>query len=593
MTQRIESHDKSIADVFKDFYIVPDYQREYVWGTEEVEQLLGDIRDEYSLPHDPVQAPEYFIGSIVVCPSPAGAFEVIDGQQRLTTLFLSLCAIRDHIRELGQTPQRTLESQICDWSTDSSGKERERFKVVLQYADSEHVLERIARSEEEPAGSPGTRSIANIRVAYETSRAFLRREFKDDPDAVRRFYAYLINSVKLIRIVAEDVAKALKIFETINDRGVGLDAMDLLKNLLFMKANREDFDALKGTWKALQDTLFGIREKPLRFLRYFIFSNYDVALLREDEIYSWFSKHEKECGYALRPLEFGTELLEAARAYSRFFQGEDRSGKKSPRLENMQLLGGKSARQHLILLLAGRHMEDSLFERLCHEVESLFFCYVITREPTRDFERNFASWAKELRKVRTAPELDRFIGEKFHKAKADLSGRFDDAMKRMDAESLQQYRLRYLLAKLTQSVEVSAYGENEGTRWLANYVGGGYEIEHIYPRNPNEAARREFGPSKSPLLAERLGNLVLVEKSINSSLGNRPYSEKRTVYPRSKLLLTRTLAERHVVGKDTRIDSAVAGLPTYAEWNEANVDARQLFLTRMARRVWAVPDQKV
>ena len=71
----------------------------------------------------------------------------------------------------------------------------------------------------------------------------------------REVYGYLLNKVKLIRIQAEDVAKALRIFETINDRGVGLDSMDLLKNLLFRKASRAKFDRLKDQWKELQDTM--------------------------------------------------------------------------------------------------------------------------------------------------------------------------------------------------------------------------------------------------------------------------------------------------------------------------------------------------
>ena len=91
---------------------------------------------------------------------------------------------------------------------------------------------------------------------------FLAREFGNNTTQLRIFYGYLVNKVKLIRIQTKDVAKALKIFETINDRGVGLDSMDLLKNLLFMKANRDDFEKLKVHWKELQDTIFDMGERP-------------------------------------------------------------------------------------------------------------------------------------------------------------------------------------------------------------------------------------------------------------------------------------------------------------------------------------------
>ena len=94
----IESKDFTVGDLLKDFYAVPDYQREYVWGQDSVEQLLDDIRAEQA------DAPttEYFIGSIVTCPGLGGRLALIDGQQRMTTLFAILCAYRDRLRSLGQ-----------------------------------------------------------------------------------------------------------------------------------------------------------------------------------------------------------------------------------------------------------------------------------------------------------------------------------------------------------------------------------------------------------------------------------------------------------------------------------------------------------
>jgi Protein of unknown function DUF262/Protein of unknown function (DUF1524) len=588
--QTIQSRDIDIAEVFAAFYAVPDYQREYVWESEQVEQLLGDINAELA-GADPAKAPEYFIGSIVVCPGKDGVLELIDGQQRMTTLFLTLCAIRDRIKGLGAAPSGALAFQIAATAVDAYGRDDFRYRLDLQYEDSGDILKRIAEGKPSESDGAATRSIANIRSAYGVTFGFLGREFGDDVSALRTFYGYLTNKVKLIRIHTEDVAKALKIFETINDRGVGLNSMDLLKNLLFMKASRAEFEKLKDLWKELQDTIFKMGEKPLRFLRYFIFSRYDVEVLREDAIYGWLAKNKELCGYADNPLSFARELLRAAHAYRNFLDGSDQRGNKSRYLENLRLLGGKAARQHLILLLAGRHLEESLFDRLAREVEDLFFIYVITREPTRDFERNFARWAADLRKATNEVELEAFIARRFAPAKADLAARFDDAFRRLYSDSVQQYRLRYILAKLTQHIELQAYGETEGTRWLGRYAGGGFEIEHIFPQKPGNII--EFGLFRDdPSIANRLGNLVLVEKSINASLGNRPYSEKRDIYPQSQLLLTRALAERPRIGANTKIDIAVAGLEPFERWDERAVGKRQEQLTALARQVWNMPGTK-
>jgi len=585
-TQRIESQDISVAGLFQSFYAVPDYQREYVWSTEQVEQLLTDILGEMT-GTDPEHSPEYFIGSIVVCPGQSGLLDLIDGQQRMTTLYVTLCAIRDRLRALGAADSAVLNSQIAAASIDASGDEVRRYRLDLQYEDSGDALTRLADGKE--IDGTGTLSMKNIANAHHVVTRFLSSEFGEDIGALKRFYGYLCNKVKLIRIQTEDVAKALKIFETINDRGVGLNSMDLLKNLLFMKASAGQFNQLKDTWKDLQDTIFDMGEKPLRFLRYFIFSQFDVDVLREDEIYGWLSRNEATAGYGSDPIGFARELVSSAKAYRNFREGKDERGVGNRYLENMRLLGGSAARQHLILLLAGRHLSSDLFDRLASEVESLFFCYVITREPTRNFERNFARWATELRSISSEEELETFINRRFLNEKMKLSVRFDDAMGRLYYGTLQQYRLRYVLAKLTQHVELAAYGETEGTRWLQSYTSGGFEIEHIFPQQPDAKAAEEFGPIEDPLVSQRLGNLVLVEKSINSSLGNRAYSEKRPIYLQSKLLLTRALSERPQVGANTRIDRAVASIESFPTWTERDVLQRQRWLADLARSVWRIP----
>lgn len=585
--QLIQAQDLNIAGVFQAFYVVPDYQREYVWQSEQVEQLLADITAELG-GSTATSAPEYFIGSIVVCPGPDGVLELIDGQQRMTTLFLLLCAIRDRIEELGQTASNAIRHQIAAESVDANGQDVFRYRLDLQYEDSGDVLVEIAEGRLGQRRN-ATRSIANIANAYQVAKDFLGTQFGDDIAAVRGFYGYLNNKVKLIRIQTEDVAKALKIFETINDRGIGLNSMDLLKNLLFMKASRDQFGRLRDVWKELQDTIFTTGEKPLRFLRYFIHSRYDVTTLREDETYGWLTKNEALCGYATAPLRFAEELRSAALAYSNFVQGNDKNGRKSRFLENLNLLGGSRARQHLILLLAGRHLPEHLFDRLCAEVESLFFAYVITHEPTRSFEWNFVIWAADLRKVRTEAELRAFFDERFAAAKRSLSARFTEAFRRLTTADVPKYRLRYILAKLTQKIDLDGFGENPGTMWLDRYAGPDFEIEHIFPQNPSPEALTEFGVYEDPEIAARLGNLALVERPINASLGNRPYSLKRPVYGESRALLTRAIARRPEVGTSTQIDRAVASLDPYFDWNEKAVASRQEQLVALARRVWDIP----
>ena len=83
----IRSKDCTIQDLLHDFYVVPDYQREYVWKTKQVDQFLNDIYEGLTL--GSAKEREYFIGNIVVCPKSSDEYEVIDGQQRITTIYIS------------------------------------------------------------------------------------------------------------------------------------------------------------------------------------------------------------------------------------------------------------------------------------------------------------------------------------------------------------------------------------------------------------------------------------------------------------------------------------------------------------------------
>jgi hypothetical protein len=585
-TQTIESLDLTLAKVFGDFYVVPSFQREYVWEDTQVEQLLQDVFDAFS---DDGDTSEYFIGSIVVCPGPDEVLELIDGQQRMTTAYLFLCAVRDHIRETNGDAIDALRSQISANDIDDQGHDVFRYRVQLQYEDSRDILQQIAKGGIEPTQLPrDTRSTANIVNAYQTIRGFLGIEFKTDQAALRRFYAYFTRRVKLVRIKTQSVAHALKVFETINDRGVGLDSMDLLKNLLFMRTPRKDFDRLKTRWKDLIDTLYSKREKPLRFLRYYIFANYNVDRLREDEIYGWLVKNHKLCGYADDPVGFVDKLRQAAHAYALFVAGQNADKSANRYLANLRYLSG-AAHQHLILLLAGVQFDRDDFVELCRQLENLFFAYIISREPTKNFERSFAAWAPELRQAKTRDDLNAFVARRFTPAKWTLSPRFDLALQELTESSLQKYRLRYVLAKLSQWVNEAAGFAAAAD--LGQFINSKIDIEHILPQSPSAEVLASFDrPDEIQTYIRRFGNLTLLEKPIDSSVSNGTFERKKQPYAQSQILLTKTVAHKVTVGHNTAIDRAVADLRTFDEWTSTSIEQRQQMLARLARRVWDMPE---
>src|SRR5207237_1305986 len=144
------------------------------------------------------------------------------------------------------------------------------------------------------AGIANYGSLEKLVNAYETIHRYLRDNYPDVAE-LQKYWGYLANDVVFIQI-STDLGNALKIFETINERGVGLNPMDLLKNLLFRHVRNEQFAVLRDEWKKITKPLEKANEKPLRFLRYFLMANYEIrvkrgdkteAVVREDQIYDW------------------------------------------------------------------------------------------------------------------------------------------------------------------------------------------------------------------------------------------------------------------------------------------------------------------
>ncbi|OLO39334.1 hypothetical protein BTR23_09840 [Alkalihalophilus pseudofirmus] len=586
----IQSEDLIVQKLFNDYYTVPSYQREYVWQQDQVNRLLEDILEaKGDFPR--TDEGDYFIGSIVVCESKmqneGSVLEVIDGQQRLTTMIVILCAIRDRITDINQQADiSAINSFILNSSFDYMGNAVEKMKLSLQYEESDGILEKLGKRKDVSNVSTNSKSVNNIINAYQYTKEFLAQNYGDEEKAVREFFGYLINKVKVIRVQTISVAQALKIFETINDRGVGLNSMDLLKNLMFMHVKPQEFDKLKMKWKEIVQELEKRKEKPLRFLRYFIMGNYGVEEITEERIYDWFLNNEDKCGYKSDSFGFVELLTKNVKAYANYVSGKNPDGTDNRYLDNLRYFSG-SARQHLILLLAARKLDNQLLEKLSRQIENLFFCYTITREPTKTFEKKFAKWSLDLIKVKDEEGLDQFLQKYIEDEKRKKKESFTYHLQMLTQQSIQQYRIRYILAKLSQSLDERAWGSTPVYTTLNTYIHKDIELEHILPRNPTTSVRDAFDKQDEyKVYVVKLGNLTLLEKSINSSISNGSYENKRVEYEKSNFVLTKALSKKPQVGVNTKINRAVSKLRTYDKWNSVSIEDRQQLLVELALHAW-------
>ncbi|MEB3339550.1 DUF262 domain-containing HNH endonuclease family protein [Okeania sp.] len=590
----IESQDMTLEKLFDEFYVIPDYQREYVWEAKEVNEFIQDIYEEFSEQTQNTYS-EYFIGSIIVCSRGEKFYEVIDGQQRMTTAYLVLCAIRDYLLTINPYERiEALKNKIAALYTDNWGNDQFRHRVELQYEESRGILENIALQVELEMLSP-TRSVKNIQNAYVEIRNFLFDKFEIDKFTVsnlKKFYAYFLKNVKLIRVKTASVSHALKIYSTLNHRGLPLDDMDLLKNLIFAKAKQTNYDKIKDKWKKIIDLLYDSQEKPMRFLRYFILAKYaeDGNYISEKEVYDWFLNNESLCGYKTEPIRFVNSLLTSAQAYVEFLAGNNIDGSVNRYLVNIRNLS-VNVRQHLILLLAVNKLPQNCFIELCRQVENLLFLAMLTSDRNQKaFDGMILKWASELRQVITEEDFNRFIKNHIIPNKQRVAEKFEQAFYKLNKSSFQLYKIKYILAKLTQYIDENAWGSGGGINDLRNYIFK-LELEEILPEVPTKEIATEFDkPKEIESYSKRLGNLTLLESSIKSAIYNASFTEKKSGYTKSRFLLTRTIAEEISVGENTSIDLAVENLKTFEKWDSQTIETRQKMLTKLAKKVWDVPE---
>ena len=602
---RIENHKYSIEEAFREcFYIVPDYQREYVWTDKEVHQLLEDIGEQI----DAGTTREYFIGTVLVSPTDQKShYEVIDGQQRLTTFFLLLCALK-HLFQ-GEPQRQMLSGLISTSYVDSDGEVRTNLKLEPRYESAGEVMAKLVDLDAEPqavragiqaAGIASFGSLENLVNAYSTLYRYLTDNY-DDPPKLKKYWGYLANNVVFIQI-STDVSSALKIFETINERGVGLNPMDLLKNLLFTQVKQAQFTQLKDEWKKITKPLEKEKEKPLRFLRYFLMANYVIknergdAVVREDEIYDWFIAKDNAalCDYAGKPFEFVRKVIRNVEHYLAFANGMGNDGKPSLAMDSLKRLAGGAFSLHYVLLLAAANFPKPLFDHFVAQLESFLFYYIFTKTPTKDLERSFSQWADELRAIADASDpvkqkvqLNAFVADRFEKNMAGKSQELADALKRFTLYSMQQYRTRYLLARLTQHVEMAFSGlKTPGSLEPFTKL----EIEHILPDNPKAELRATWMAENPNAVYDdyknRLGNLTLLEKPINIVAGNDFYTAKQVEYGKSGNYLTRSLEALTDVGQNTSISRINAKLAAFPAWSAASIEKRHALLIALAQEVW-------
>ena len=599
----IKAEVKSITKLKDYFFIVPDYQREYVWKVDDqVEQFLIDIENEFEPKSDNQKS--YFIGSIIIVEN-NGKFDVIDGQQRLTTIILSLCAFRDMLRplELDKKQEKylkTIEELLSDFdiNTDES-----KLRLELQYEESKDFLSKLI--ENQVFEEVETASIKKMKAAYERLKSHFELYLQEDIESLISFVRFFLTKIELVLIESENLSSALKIFETINQRGAGLNAMDLVKNLLFSQANEVDFQKIKETWKEITSNLQKCKEdnSPLRFLRYFLMARCFNGVIREDDIYKWIISPEGKSAtkYETKPLEFANELKKISYRYSDLVIATElvKDGGNYPNITNIGFVNKYKSRQHLILLLAlDINCTNDEIEYLGVNLESFFFYSNTLGIQAKNNERLFALWASKIRGIKAIEEIKIIIEQTMVAYVKEKVAEFKSVFLNIRHSSYDPlYRLRYVLGKIENTILIKSGLPVKGKDFLDNL-----QIEHILPQTPKDnVLPTEFKDKDEYFnMVFKLGNVTLLESTINQAvnnfndLSNDWFQKKQEEYINSNIISTNLINDKFSIGNNTGLNRFKSDYNfSFTKWTKEDIVKRQEILLELAFETWRFNDKRI
>lgn len=539
---------ENLLNIPTEVYQIPVYQRAYSWGKDQWEDLWQDIvkiDDEDT----------HFLGSIVVISGSHtkgfNEYEVVDGQQRLTTILLLLIATRD-ISD-SESDQKFIEDSYLFSKTRTEKKP----KLIPGRKDRD-VFSKLLKKSTLNTSDKET----NIYKAYE----YFSDKLASDISDIVSFSEKVLKNVSLVQISAESHYDAFKLFETLNNRGLELSATDLIKNYILGKVpldNKDELEQCIELWDSIINNLENIDK--VRFFRHYLMSEKN-GVISKNQLYLKYQqvidskKNEDNLTALLEDMAIKSEIyknivlstfsdndindalmalshIEASTSYSLVLKTFTTDLNKKEKLTLLQILETFSLRRS-ICKISTRDLDD-VYNHLCTTAFTqdkpidYISNYLKDRMPTdEEFSKNFANNVRTNKEVQT----------------------------------------KHILKRIENHIT-----NNTNEKTINNNMV--VHLEHIMPKQiKNSRSKKEFGnwedylgedAKKHKDFINRIGNLTLLGSTLNISISNNPFESKKEQYELSNIKLTKDLCD-------------------YPEWRTQQIADRSSKLAAYACEIWTL-----
>ena len=541
-------------------FVIPEYQRPYAWTEEQVETLFEDLWEFTTISGGVERESSYFLGSVVSYENENGEQEIIDGQQRITSLFLLLRAI---YTKLVATPEseRTAEAnnfigkiEPTIWRTDKLTGTVD-FKNILLTSrvvnnEGNEILRTILES-----GKTDENAKDNYSRNYRYFQKLFDRHSTENPLMIYQFIYAVLNQAILLPITADTQDTALTIFSTLNDRGLPLSDADIFKAKIYNQLEVEAKKVFIERWKDLDEQATDANESIQQLFYYNMF--YYRALDQDTNtttpgVRKYYASNKFERLYKKELLDTLFVILNLWKVINKGEEIEGEAWSKNNKIK-----------QTLDILTSYPN------EFWKYPVVIYYVCY----RNEEFFETRFARFLNKLlmelmTKYLMMPTINAVKPDILKLNSAIVaSNRPIFGFKTVDVTQLEPYihnPNRNAVRMLLKTLAYEHQDELLPSKW---------EIEHIFPQK----WQTNYFPKESDSIIkekiEHIGNKLPFEKKLNIVAGNGYFSKKKEEYRVSKITITNTMGTSEVmewnldsiIKRDLRISDEMAKI--FTRWN--------------------------
>ena len=552
---KIDAHDRRIDEMFKgSTFLIPRFQRAYSWQSEQITQFWTDVVENMK--------ESYFIGSMVVYKTDDSSFSVIDGQQRLTTIAILLCAIRDGFKNLEEN-DLAAGAQTYIERRDKNNKVICVLQNETAYPYLQEKVFKDGLADEFLKYNPGQEekaiadafSIFSKKIKSKTDECIKTGDRKEVTDWLVQLRDTVLD-LKIVFVALDNQDDAYLIYETLNTRGKDLSLSDLLR-YHFTKFIRPEGD-VDHTVEKWQEMLKNISSVPLTldpdtFISHSWQSRFESvtkartyskvrAIVVEENV-------EDHLNQFIKDSEHWRSIFDTKFKWTK---GENDAAKSLDALRIFNVYQPAPGILSLIRAYRDKKIKLKMLTSALSSIEKFFFSFtaITSSRSSGGMSKMYSSFGRQIYSAKDSNIAASVINDFKEKLRFRevVSSKFDAGfgqVKFTKSHPQQKSLVRYILKKVSTFEHLPFVGETDDLT-----------IEHLLPQS-----REESGEDSA--IIGQIGNLILVDRETNVLLSNKNYLEKKEIlrkrgYRLPPLLENANKIDKSLISRNTKRISKLA-----------------------------------